>query len=419
MQRFYIIRINMKLIYMDHNATTPVDTEVVNAMMPFLREIYGNPSSLHYFGQQSKKFLESARINTAKLFNLQTPKNIIFTSCGTESNNMAIKGAAFANKDTKNHIITTKTEHHAILEPCAYLTKYFGFKITYLPVDGYGLVNPDDVKKAITPKTVLISIMHANNETGVIQPLQEISGIAKEYGVLFHTDAVQTAGKIPIDINKLGVDLLSISGHKIYAPKGIGALYLRTDSKSIVSAKQSKIEDIIYTTKKTKMHQLIHGGSHESGRRAGTENVPYIVGLGKACEIAAKNMAKENERLLKLRNKLEQGIKTLISKSNINGHPDKRLSNTSNISFEGIESEGLLFLLDKEGFAVSAGSACTSGKQESSHVLAAMGIPPITAQGTIRVSLGHQNTEQDIDDLLHILPKTVAKLRSISPLWNK
>ncbi len=395
-QRFDKIKA-VKKIYLDYNATTPVHPEVLDAMLPYFKDFYGNPSSVHSFGQETRKAVEDAREKIAKFLGAESPSEIVFTSCGTESNNFAIKGIAFANKDKNSHIITSAIEHHAVLEPCEYLSKKFGVDVTYLPVDKYGIVNPDDVKKSITDKTVLISIMYANNEVGTIQPIEEIGKIAKEKNIIFHTDAVQASGKIPIDVKKLNVDLLSISGHKLYAPKGSGVLYIK---------------------KGTKLHPLLHGGSHEKNKRAGTENVSYIVGLAKACEIASKNMKDENERMLKLRQKLEKGILEKIEYVQINGHIMKRLSNTSNISFNFIEGEGILMSLDMDGFAASTGSACTSGTLEPSHVLSAMGVPPEKAQGSVRFSLGHYTTEKDIEKLLEILPKIVERLRLMSPLWE-
>jgi cysteine desulfurase len=387
----------MKKIYLDNNATTPVLPEVYRAMKPYFGKTFGNPSSVHSFGQDARKIVENARETVAKFLKASHPEEIIFTSCGTESNNNSIKGVAFANQNKGKHIITSKIEHHAVLGPCEYLARHFGYEITRVGTDKSGIIDPDDVKKAITPKTVLISIMTANNETGNIQPVMEIGRIAQEHDVCFHTDAVQAAGKMPIDVNEIQADLLSISGHKMYAPKGIGVLYIR---------------------KGTKIHQLMHGGSHEFGKRAGTENVPYIAGLARACEIAMNNMAQENERISKLRNKLEKGLLERVQYAFVNGDPDNRLSNTTNISFEFVEGEGLLLSLDLAGVAVSTGSACTSGTTEPSHVLSAMGITPLRAQSSVRFSLGHFNNDEDIDKLLEILPRTVERLRSISPLWN-
>src|SRR3989339_1043170 len=385
-----------KKIYIDHNATTPVHPEVLSSMLPYFKEFYGNPSSIHSFGQETRKAIEDSREKVAKLLGAESSE-IIFTSCGTESNNHAIKGTAFSLQNKGKHIITSKIEHHAVIEVCEYLSKKFGFEITYIPVDKYGIVNPEDVKKAITDKTILISIMHINNETGTIQPIEEIGKIAQERQIVFHTDAVQSVGKIQIDVKKLGVSLLSLSGHKFYAPKGVGILYVR---------------------KGLKIHSLFHGGSHEKNRRAGTENVPYIVGIAKALDISHKDMAEESKRILYLREKLEKGILDKIEYSQINGHPENRIYNTSNISFDFIEGEGLLLSLDMEGIAASTGSACTSGTLEPSHVLAAMGVSPTKSQGSIRFSLGRQNTEAEIDKLLEVLPNIVSRLRMMSPLWE-
>ncbi|OGS45512.1 MAG: cysteine desulfurase NifS [Elusimicrobia bacterium RIFOXYD2_FULL_34_15] len=385
-----------KKIYIDHNATTPVHPEVLSSMLPYFKEFYGNPSSIHSFGQETRKAIEDSREKVAKLLGAESSE-IIFTSCGTESNNHAIKGTAFALQNRGNHIITSKIEHHAVIEVCEYLSKKFGFEITYIPVDKHGIIDPEDVKKAITDKTILISIMHINNEIGTIQPIEELGKIAQEKQIVFHTDAVQSGGKIQIDVKKLGVSLLSLSGHKFYAPKGAGILYIK---------------------KGLKIHSLLHGGSHEKNRRAGTENVPYIVGIAKALELSYKDMSKESKRLLQLREKLEKGIVEKIEYVQINGHPSKRIFNTSNISFDFIEGEGLLLSLDLEGIAASTGSACTSGTLEPSHVLSAMGVSVTNSQGSIRFSLGHQNTEEDIDKLLDVLPKIVSRLRSMSPLWE-
>ena len=386
----------MKRIYLDNNATTAIHPDVLKEMLPYFEGFYGNPSSIHTYGQETRKAIEDAREKIAKLLNAESSE-IVFTSCGTESNNHAIKGAAFSLQNKGKHIITSKIEHHAVIEVCEYLSKKFGFEITYIPVDKYGIVNPEDVKKAITDKTILISIMHINNETGTIQPIEEIGKIAQERQIVFHTDAVQSVGKIQIDVKKLGVSLLSLSGHKFYAPKGVGILYVR---------------------KGLKIHSLLHGGGHEKNRRAGTENVPYIVGIAKALDISHKDMAEESKRILYLREKLEKGILDKIEYSQINGHPENRIYNTSNISFDFIEGEGLLLSLDMEGIAASTGSACTSGTLEPSHVLAAMGVSPTKSQGSIRFSLGRQNTEAEIDKLLEVLPNIVSRLRMMSPLWE-
>ncbi|MFN3966081.1 MAG: cysteine desulfurase NifS [Endomicrobiia bacterium] len=392
----------MKKVYLDYNATTPTHPEVVKAMLPYYEEIFGNPSSIHMFGQEAKKTIEEARQKIAD-FLFAKPEEIFFTSGGTESNNLAIKGVVYANQERGKHIITSLIEHHAVLNPCKYLEKK-GFKVTYLPVDKYGLVDPDDVKKAITKETILVTIMHANNEVGTIEPISEIGKVIREisentnHKIYFHTDAVQSVGKIPVNVKELNVDLLSLSGHKIYGPKGIGAIYIR---------------------KGTKIEPLLHGGHHERNRRAGTENVAGIVGLGKAIEIAKENMQKEIEYLTKLRDKLYNGIIEKIENVYLNGHPTKRLPNTLNVCFEFVEGESIILNLDMKGIAVSSGSACTSGSLEPSHVLSAMGVPPAIAQGSIRFSLGKDNTEEDIDYVLEVLPEIVQRLRSMSPLYKK
>ena len=385
-------------IYLDYNATTPVRQEVLDAMLPYFKNFYGNPSSVHSLGQETRKVVEDAREKIAVLLGAEKPSEIVFTSCGTESNNYAIKGVAFALKNKGNHIITSKIEHHSVLEVCQYLEKKFDYRVTYLPVDKYGIVNPNDVEKSITDQTILISIMHINNEVGSIEPIEEIGKMTKEKGVIFHTDAVQSCGKIPLDVKNLGVNLLSLSGHKFYAPKGVGAVYIKEG---------------------TKLHPLLHGGAHEKNRRAGTENVAYIVGLAKALEIAHRDMDGESKRLLNLRQKLEDGIFEKIGSVQINGNPQKRVFNTSNISFNCVEGEGILMSLDIEGICASTGSACSSGTLEPSHVLSAMGIPPGISQGSVRFSLGHYTTEKDIDKLLAVLPKIIERLRAMSPLWNK
>jgi len=386
----------MRKVYLDHNATTPTHPEVVKAMLPYYEEVFGNASSIHQFGQQARKAIDKAREKVADFIGAK-PEEIVFTSGGTEADNFAIKGVAYANEKKGNHIITSSIEHHAVLNPCKYLEKQ-GFQVTYIPVDRYGLFNPDEVKKAVTKETILITIMHANNEVGTIEPIAEIGKIAKEKGICLHTDAVQTVGKIPVDVNELNVDLLSLSGHKIYGPKGIGALYIR---------------------KGTRIQPLIQGGHHEKNRRAGTENVPAIVGLGKAIEIAKETMEGESIRLTNLRNKLCSGIGEKIDHVHLNGHPGKRLPNTLNMSFEFIEGESIILSLDMKGIAVSSGSACTSGSLEPSHVLKAMGVDPAIAQGSIRFSLGKDNTEEDINYVLEVLPEIIARLRAMSPLYRK
>ena len=384
-----------KKVYLDHNANTPTHPEVVKAMMPYYEKIYGNASSLHQFGQEARKAVDEAREKVTNFIGAK-PEEIVFTSGGTEADNFAIKGVAYKNEKRGKHIITSSIEHHAVLNVCKYLEEK-GFKVTFIPVDEYGVVNPDDVKKAITDETILITIMHANNEVGTIQPIEEIGKISKEKGIIFHTDAVQSVGKLKINVDELNVDLLSLSGHKIYGPKGIGVLYIR---------------------KGTKIEPLIVGGHHERKRRAGTENVPAIVGLGKAIELASKDMQKENKKIVNLRDKLWNGLRQKIDSVKLNGHPLQRLSNSLNVSFEFVEGESIILNLDLQGIAVSSGSACTSGSLESSHVLKAMGVDPATAQGSIRFSLGRSNTEDDIDCVLKILPEIVSRLRKMSPLYK-
>lgn len=384
----------MKKIYFDNNATTPIDPEVFDAMLPFLKEEWGNPSSIHWAARAPRKAVEEGREKVCKLLNC-TGLELIFTSSGSEGDNHAIRGVAYAKKDKGNHIITTKVEHPAVLNTCKALAKD-GFEITYLDVDVDGLLNLDSLKAAITPKTILISIMYANNETGVIFPIKEIGEIAKEAGVTFHTDAVQAAGKIPIDVQKLNVDLLTISGHKLYAPKGMGALFVKRGVRLV---------------------PLITGGHHERNRRGGTENVAGIAAMGKAAEIAMRDMEKEGAQLLALRNRLEKGIAARIPHIKINGAIDKRLPNTSNISFEFVEGESLLLSLDMKGIAASSGSACTSGSLEPSHVMLAMSLSHEMSHGSVRFSLGKMNTVEDIDYLIEIMPPIVERMRSMSPLY--
>ncbi len=378
---------------MDHAATTSTDVEVVEAMKPYFTQKYGNPNSIHSFGQEAREAVEEAREKIARLIGAN-PSEIVFTAGGTEADNYAIKGIAWANQKKGNHIITSQIEHHAVLHSCQFLEKH-GFKVTYLKVDKYGLIDPIDVKKAITDQTILVTIMHANNEIGTIEPIKEIGKIVKEAGIYFHTDSVQTTGHIPIEVNDLGVDMLSISGHKLYGPKGVGALYLR---------------------KGTKIVNLIDGGAQEKNRRAGTENVAGMVGLGKAVELAEKRLAGgEEDKVVKLRDKLITGIMNQIGNVRLNGHPTKRLPGNVNICFEFIEGESMLLNLDMKGVAASSGSACTSGSLEPSHVLLAIGLPPEIAHGSLRLTLGKDNTEEDIDYVIDILPKIIEKLRALSP----
>lgn len=377
------------MIYFDHSATTPVDKRVLEAMLPYLQENFGNPSSVYRAGQEARKAVEEAREKVANLIGAK-PKEIIFTSGGTESNNTAIKGVAFSRG--KGHIITSAIEHPAVLKVVNWLEKH-GFEATYVGVGSDCIVDPDDVRKAIRKDTILISIMHANNEVGTIQPIEEIARIAHENGIIFHTDAVQTAGKIEIDVERMGIDLLSLSAHKIYAPKGVGALYIR---------------------KATKVDTLLHGGHQEWNRRGGTENVAGIVGLGKAAEIAKQEMAGEAQRLRTLRDKLENGVRERISEVVFNGHRLNRLPSLSNFCVKYVEGEAMLLTLDFHGIAASSGSACTSGSLEPSHVLLAMGIPPEIAHGSLRVSLGRGNTQEDVDRFLEVLPPIVDRLREMS-----
>lgn len=385
----------MNRIYLDYAATTPTDPRVVLEMQPYFNEIFGNPSSLHHFGQEAKGAVELAREKIASLIKAKS-EEIVFTSGGTESDNFAIKGVVFANEKKGNHIITSTIEHHAVIEPCKFLEKR-GFFVTYIPVDEYGFVNPDDIKKTITDKTILISIMHANNEIGTIEPIEEIGNIAKEKGIYFHTDAVQSAGAIPIDVNNLNVDLLSMSAHKLYGPKGVGALYVRRG---------------------TKMVPFMHGGSQEKNRRGSTENVPGIVGFGKACEIASLGMEGFGKNISYLRDKLIKDLQSKINDCVLNGHPTKRLPNNINVCLKYIEGESMLLNLDMEGIAASTGSACSSAMLEPSHVLLAIGKSHELAHGSIRFTLGHPTTENDIDYVLEVFPRIVEKLRKMSPLYK-
>ena len=383
----------MKRIYLDHAATTPMDAEVLKAMLPFLSDAFGNPSSIHSFGQETRAFVEEARDKIASLIGARE-EEIVFTGGGTEADNFAIKGVAFANEGKGYHIITTSIEHHAVMESCKFLERR-GFRITYLPVGIDGLVDPQDVKKAITDRTILISVMHANNEVGTIEPLAEISKIAQEEGIYFHTDAVQTVGHIPVNVDELGIDLLAMSAHKLYGPKGVGALYIR---------------------KGTKLIPFIHGGEQERRRRAGTENVPAIIGFGKAAEIAQQEMDSVAKHLVHLRGKLIEGITERIEHIHLNGHPTQRLPNNVNVSIEFVEGESMLLNLDLEGIAASTGSACSSSSLEPSYVLLAMGFPQELAHGSLRFSLGRETTEEDIDRVLEVLPGIIARLRAMSPM---
>ena len=385
-----------KLIYLDYNATTPTDPRVLEEMLPYFNTHYYNPSSLYKSARDCRKAIEQARIKVASLLGAE-PSEIIFTAGGTEANNLAIKGVAFANKNKGNHIITSKIEHPAVLNPCRWLEQQ-GFKVTYLGVDKYGVLDLDELKNSITQETILITIMHANNEVGTIQPIREISELAHSREVYVHTDAVQTVGKLPIQVKELGIDLLSLSGHKFYGPKGIGALYIK---------------------KGTLLDPLIHGGHHEKNKRAGTENVSGIIGLGKACEIAEAEMHPEEKKIKYLREKLYNGIKNKVSDTMLTGHPERRLTGTLSLCVSGVEGESMLLELDAKGICASSGSACTSASLEPSHVLSAMGIPPEIAHSSLRFSLGRQNTEDEINYVMEVFPEIVARLRAISPFYKK
>lgn len=387
----------MRRVYLDHSATTPVDPEVAAIMMTYYTEKYGNPSSVHGFGREAKQALEQARSQVAELIGA-TPKEITFTSGGTEADNLAILGTAEALRKKGKHIITSCIEHHAVLETCEYLEKN-GFDLTVIPVDEEGIISVDEVQKAIRPDTILISMMHANNEVGSIQPISEIGKLAKEHSIVFHVDAVQSLGKIPVNVEEMNVDLMTVSGHKIYGPKGVGALYVR---------------------KGVRIVPLIHGGGQERKRRSGTENTPGIIGFGKACELAGQQMADDAERQKKLRDKLMNGILDRIEYVKINGPVgEKRLPNNVNVSIRFVEGESLLLSLDMLGIAASSGSACTSGSLDPSHVLLGMGLVHETAHGSLRFSLGRQNTEEEIDYVLEQLPKIVERLRMMSPLYDQ
>ena len=386
----------MKKIYLDYAATTPCDPEVLKAMEPYFFDKFGNPSSIHAYGQEAKKGMEDAREALASFLGAD-PSEIIFTSGGTESDNFAIMGVAHAMEAKGNHIIASAIEHHAVTEPCKFLEKK-GFKVTYVGVDKTGLVSPEDLKKAITDKTILISVMHANNEIGTIQPIAEIGKIAKEKGISFHTDAVQTVGHIPVNVNELNVDLLSLAAHKFYGPKGVGALYVRRG---------------------TRIETFLRGGDQEKGRRASTHNITGIVGLGKAVELCGQKMDGEASFQIKLRDKMIKEIPARIPEVYLNGHPAKRLPNNVNFSIKYIEGESILLNLDMLGVACSTGSACTSTSLEPSHVLLAIGLPHEIAHGSLRITMGRWTKEEDINYLLENLPKIVDKLRSMSPLYEK
>ena len=378
-------------VYLDHNASTPVHPEVVEAMLPYFSERFGNPSSVHGFGREAREGLETAREQVAHFLRVGK-EEIVFTSGGTESDNMAVKGVAMARG--RGHIITSRIEHHAVLRAVETLETQ-GFAATYLDVDGYGMVDPDALRRAIRPDTILISLMHANSEIGTIQPARQLGAVARERGIPFHMDAVQTFGKVPIDLDAFNIDMLSFSSHKIYGPKGVAGLYIR---------------------KGTKMVSLQHGGEHERRRRAGTENVAGIVGFGKAVEIRGRDMVEEGQRLTGLRDRLWEGLKARVPEVRLNGHPTERVPGTCNVCFRHVESESIVLGLDLKGIGVSAGSACTSGNVEPSYVLVAMGVPVEWAMGAVRHSLGRSTTAQDIDYVLDSTEPLVAKLRSAMPV---
>ena len=375
-----------KPIYLDYNATTPHDPEVISAMLPYLTEHFGNPSSSHQYGQIAREAIEYARRQVALLLNC-SPDEIIFTSGGTESNNFAIKGAALAYSNRGNHIIASQIEHPSVTEVCESLREK-GFEVTYVPVDESGLINPTDIERAITKKTILITIMHANNEVGTIQPIEEIAEVAKMYGIILHSDAAQSIGKVTTNLNSMKVDLLTIAGHKLYAPKGVGALYIR---------------------KGTKLTRFMHGAGQEQGLRAGTENVLEIVGLGKACEIAKRDFEKNSLQMKKIRDMLHHGLMERVKKMRLNGHPEKRLPNTLNLSFQGISANDLISNI-KEHVAVSAGAACHSGEEKISPVLSAMNAPPEWARGTIRFSTGKMTTEEEVLYAVRVIADAVDML---------
>jgi cysteine desulfurase len=384
-----------RTIYLDHAATTPVKPEVLEAMLPYFTEKYGNASSIYSLGRESKKAMEEARDKVAAALHAQ-PREIFFTGSGTEADNWAIKGVAYANRKKGNHIITTATEHHAVLHTCQYLESD-GFEVTYLPVDENGLITPEQVQAAVKPGTILITVMFANNEIGTVQPIAEIGRIAREKGVYFHTDAVQAVGNIPIDVEAMNIDLLSLSSHKFYGPKGIGALYVR---------------------KGVKLTSYMHGGAQERGRRASTENIPAVVGLGKAIELASKGVDAYNAKLIALRDRTISEIQSKIPFVRLNGDRYKRLPGNVNFSFEFIEGESLLLMLDMKGIAGSSGSACTSGSLDPSHVLLAIGLPHEIAHGSLRLTFGEDNSDADIDYLMDVLPNIVQRLREMSPLYE-
>lgn len=384
----------MRTLYVDNNATTRVAPEVFEEMTPYFTELYGNPSSMHFFGGQVQRKVEEARERVAGLLGAR-PEEIIFTSCGTESDNAAIMSALQCNPE-KRHLLTTRVEHPAVKNLMAHL-KREGYRVTELPVDRQGFLSMEEVSRVMTEDTAIVSVMWANNETGVLFPVEEIATLAKSRGIMFHTDAVQAVGKIPLNMGESQIDMLSLSGHKLHAPKGIGVLYVRRG---------------------TRFAPFVIGGHQEEGRRGGTENVPYIIGLGKACELAATDLEEKNLRVKRMRDKLENGLLQMVGNSMINGNAEQRLPNTSSISFEYVEGESILLKLSDKGICASSGSACTSGSLEPSHVLRAMGVPFTAAHGSIRFSLSPYNTEEEVDYILEVMPPIIEQLRDISPFWK-
>ena len=385
----------MKVVYVDNNATTQVAPEVLEEMLPYFHDLYGNPSSMHSFGGRVATRLKDARQQVADLIGA-TPDEILLTSCGTESDNTAIR-AALASYPERKHIITSRVEHPAVLNLCEHMARH-GYRVTFLPVDRQGRLNPENLYRSLSNDTAIVSLMWANNETGVLFPIEEIAEVLQERDVVFHTDAVQAVGKVPINLQQVAVDMLSLSGHKLHAPKGIGALYIR---------------------KGTKFSPFLIGGHQERGRRGGTENVASVIGLGKACELAAQRMNEENERVRYLRDKLENAILEQVPNAMLNGDREHRLPNTTSISFEYVEGEAILLMMNESGICASSGSACTSGSLEPSHVLRAMGVPFTAAHGSIRFSLSTYNTEEEIDFIIEKLPPIISRLRELSPFWSQ
>lgn len=382
-------------IYMDHSATTPVDPEVFNEMIPYFTDRFGNASSIHLFGQDARRAVDKARAQVAHLINA-APQEIIFTSGGTEADNQAIISYMLANQNKGNHLITSAIEHHAVLETCEHLAKQ-GFDLTVLPVTAEGIVEADVLQKALKPATRLLSIMHANNEVGTIQDIKELASISHAAGAIFHTDAVQSMGKLPIDVKAMGIDMLSASSHKIYGPKGVGCLFIK---------------------KGIRLPSLLHGGGQERKLRAGTENIPAIVGFGKACELAEQHMAERAAKLEKLAQRLREGILATIPNTRLTGHPSQRLPGSVSVCFQFVEGESILLMLDSYGIMASSGSACTSGSLDPSHVLLALGLPHEIAHGSLRLTLGKDNTDEDVDKVLEVLPGIIATLRKMSPLCD-